>query len=130
MRRALATISLVAATALVGIVITPGVAFAGSNVIVDSSNGGSQAHFWHEGEHLWACDTSSNGVRAVAIAAWIGTDGVRRTAEVQDADGANGNCAGHGNLSITDGIFVNIYACERNGANGDLRNCGVKQAQA
>ncbi|HEX6685954.1 MAG TPA: hypothetical protein VF062_24470 [Candidatus Limnocylindrales bacterium] len=130
MRRALAAFSLIFTTTLAGIVVTPGVAFAGQNAIVDSTNGGSQAHFHHDGEHLYACDTSANGVRAVAIASWIGTDGVWRTAEVQDADGANGNCGGHGNLSITDGIYVNIYACERNGATGALRNCGVKTAQA
>jgi hypothetical protein len=102
----------------------------GANVIVNSISGGSQAQFYHDGEHLYACDIKSDGLRSVAIASWVGVGGALRSQEVQDADGANGNCAGFANLDIVDGVNVAIMACERNGPSGTAVNCRSLPAQA
>jgi hypothetical protein len=65
----------------------------------------------------------------VAIAQWT-SGGVARSAEVQDADGANGNCAGARNLAIAEGVRVTVFACARNGANGALQFCAAKVGTA
>jgi len=101
---------------------------AGQNAIVDSKSGGSPAHFLASGEHLYACDTKADGMRAVAFASWTGVSGVQHRAEVQDIDGANGNCAGHADLDIVEGVFIWITACERNGQYGEPQNCDSKGA--
>ena len=124
MRRTLSVI-VVSLMSVIALVLGPGTAFAGTSVIVDSTNGSAQSQFQDVGEHLYACDTKSDGLRAVAIAQW-NFGGVAHSVEVQDADGANGNCAGHANLSITDGIGVTVWACARNGAAGGLQFCAAK----
>lgn len=124
MRRTLSTI-VVGLTAVIALAFGSGTALAGTSVIVDSTNGSAQTHFQDYGEHLYACDTKSDGLRAVAIAQWT-AGGAARSAEVQDTDGANGNCAGHANLGITDGIGVTVWACARNGAAGALQYCAAK----
>lgn len=103
---------------VIALALGPGTASAGESVIVDSTNGAARAWFDDYGEHLYACDMTADGMRAVAIAEWSG--GAR---EVQDTDGANGNCAGHANLSIPEGYFVEVTACVRNGASGALQYC-------
>lgn len=128
MRRTL-SVTIVSLTTVLAVAFGPGTAFAGTSVIVDSTNGSAQTHFQDYGEHLYACDTSSDGLRAVAIAEWW-AGGVYRTAEVQDADGANGNCAGHANLDIADGITVLVWACARNGAYGTAQYCAYKYGVA
>jgi hypothetical protein len=124
MKRTLSVI-VVCLTTVLTLAFGSGTAFAGTSVIVDSTNGSAQTHFHDYGEHLYACDTKSDGLRAVAIAQWT-AGGVARSAEVQDTDGANGNCAGHADLSIADGIGVTVWACARNGATGALQYCAAK----
>jgi hypothetical protein len=123
-RRTLSVIIVSLAT-VVGLAFGSGTAFAGTSVIVDSTNGSAQSQFRDVGEHLFACDTRSDGLRAVALAFWT-AGGVNRSAEVQDTDGANGNCAGHGNLSVAEGVGVTVWACARNGASGALQFCAAK----
>jgi len=127
-RRTLSVL-VVATTTLVSLALGPTAAFAGTSVIVDSTNGSAQTHFQDYGEHLYACDTSSDGLRASAVAEWT-VNGVYRQAEVQDADGANGNCAGHANLDIADGVTVTVWACARNGATGAFQYCAYQYAVA
>ncbi|HST46262.1 hypothetical protein [Jatrophihabitans sp.] len=128
MKRTLSVI-VVVLTTMVALAFGSGTAFAGTSVIVDSTNGSAQSQFQDVGEHLYACDTKSDGLRAVAIAQWT-SGGVARSAEVQDTDGANNNCAGHANLDITDGTSVTIWACARNGATGALQFCAAKTGRA
>ena len=128
MRRTLSVIVL-SLTTVVALAFGSGTAFAGTSVIVDSTNGSAQSQFQDVGEHLFACDTKADGLRAVAIAQWT-SGGVARSAEVQDTDGANGNCAGAGNLSIAEGVRVTIFACARNGAAGALQFCAAKVGTA
>jgi hypothetical protein len=109
--------------------LSAGTAAAGTSVVVDSSNGSSQAHFHEYGEGLYACDTASDGLRAVAIAYWY-AGGTSRSAEVQDTNGANNDCAGFANLSVPEGVGVTVFACARNGANGALQFCSSKVAVA
>jgi hypothetical protein len=123
-RRTLSVI-IVGLTTVIALAFGSGTAFAGTSVIVDSTNGSAQSHFQDYGEHLYACDTKADGLRAVAIAQWT-SGGVARSAEVQDTDGANGNCAGHANLDIAEGVGVTVWACARNGVTGALQYCAAK----
>lgn len=116
MRRTLST-TVVGVMTLSALALSPGTAVA-DDAFTSSTNGAAQAWFEDYGEHLYACDMTADGNRAVAIAQWSG--GAR---EVQDTDGANGNCAGHANLDIPEGYFVEVTACVRNGASGALYYC-------
>lgn len=122
--RSSTTLAILAAAAT-GLFLAPGTAVAvpGNNVIVNSQSAGSQAQFRHADEWLFACDLKADGMRATAVARWIGAGGAYHRVEVEDTDGANGNCAGARNLDIVEGITVTITACDRNGPNGGLRNC-------
>jgi hypothetical protein len=55
-------------------------------------------------------------MRATAVATWTGVGGAFHRVEVEDTDGANGNCAGAKDLDIVDGVAVRITACDRNGS--------------
>jgi len=124
MRRTLSAI-IVSLTTATTVALAPATAVAGSSVTINSTNNSAQAQFHDYGEHLYACDLSADGLRAVAIAEWNSG-----SYEVQDTDGANGNCAGHVNLNITDGTTVTIWACARNGATGTLQYCNWAYATA
>jgi hypothetical protein len=116
-------------TTVLALTAGSGTAYAGTSVVVDSTNGSARTYFDDYGEHLYSCDTKADGLRAVAVAEWT-VGGVYRSAWVEDADGANGNCAGHANLDIADGVGVTVWACARNGANGALQYCAAQAAVA
>lgn len=101
---------------------TPASATHGGNSIFYSSNYSARTEFYEYGEHLYACDRSSDGMRAVAIVEW-NQNGFGRVAEAQDTDGANGNCAGYQNLDIVDHTPIRLWACVRNGATGPTQFC-------
>lgn len=77
---------------------------------------GGKGVFENDGEHLKACDIQNDGYRAVAYLYWI-AGGDAHLAWRHDADGANGNCLDN-NLSIGEGVYVEVQVCLRNGANG------------
>jgi hypothetical protein len=125
MKRTIATVSSLTALAAAAVLLSPSTALAGPGRtwVIDSRSGGTQAQFRDVDELLHACDTKADGLRASAVASWTGTGGVAHLAEVQDADGANGNCAGSADLDIVDGVKVWITACDRNGQYGEPQNC-------
>ena len=128
MRRTLSVI-VVGLTTVLTLAFGSGTALAGTNVIVDSTNGSAQTQFYAYGEHLYACDTKADGLRAWAIAEWT-TGGVHYEVWVADTDGANNNCAGHANLSIPEGVSVRVWACASQGASGAFQYCAYKYATA
>ena len=124
MRRSFYVI-IVGVTSAIALVFSAGTAFAGTSAGVYSTNGSTQALFVDRGEFLYACDLRSDGLRAVARALWT-AGGVNRSAQVEDADGANNNCGGrvnYVNLSIPEGVRVSIVSCAKNGPNGGLLYC-------
>lgn len=123
-RRLLLSAVAVVAAATTGILFTPGAALADIGYVY-TDNGAGSAYFQSYGEHLYACDEAADGLRAIAQ---LNVNG--HIYEVQDADGANGNCWTI-NLSITEGTLVTLRACLRNGASGALQHCsGWRQGTA
>lgn len=87
------------------------------------ANPGGRGVFEHYGEHLKACDIQGDGYRAVAYLYWV-EGGYENLAWIHDADGANGNCKDN-NLSIGEGVGVQLQVCLRDGASGADRWCST-----
>ncbi|MFC4852944.1 hypothetical protein [Actinophytocola glycyrrhizae] len=102
-------------------------AIYGSNetAYTTDANPGGRGVFEHYGEHLKACDIQGDGNRAVAYLYWV-EGGYEHLAWQHDADGANGNCKDN-NLSIGEGVYVELQVCLRDGANGADKWCSSWQ---
>jgi hypothetical protein len=126
-RRPLSVVVIGVTMAIAQAAFGPSTAFANhdTSMFAYSTNGSARAEFYTYGEHLYACDTKSDGLRAVAIVemgnyAWY----------AYDTDGNNGNCAGHIDLDIIDHTNIIVKACARDGAYGPLLYCHAVPAFA
>ncbi|MFJ2632903.1 hypothetical protein ACIO6U_13290 [Streptomyces sp. NPDC087422] len=120
----------VAVVATAAAVVAAGPASAGTGAIYTTDgNPGGEAYYTGAGDTLLACDIQADGYRAFAEMIWIGS-GKSNVVTVEDADGANGNCAQNDSANIPSGTAISITVCLKDGANGARKWCATEHGKA